>query len=145
MEALENLSNDIDTYLPKLNKSQSILVLTQLGINTEGQSDVICNKRKLIRWIQNNYEDIMGDEERDLDAEVKHLQNLLNLFTDSIGEHHKNVVEQHDQGDTLQQQKNQHPMQNQQVQNNINLPWMVRRQQKKFMLVLQEVCTLCPT
>ena len=34
-------------------------------------------------------------------------------------------------------------MQNQQVQNNINLPWIVKRQQNKFMLVLQEVCTLC--
>ena len=48
MEALENLSNDIDTYLPKLNKSQLISALTQLGINNEGKPDVMCNKRKLM-------------------------------------------------------------------------------------------------
>ena len=107
MEALENLPNDIDIYLPKLNKNQLISVLTQLAINTEGKPDVICNKRKLIRWIQKGYEDIMGDEERDLEVKVKHLLDLLNFiisFTDSNGEHHKDV-EQNDQGETLQQQK----------------------------------------
>ena len=55
MEALENLSNKIDTCLPKLNKSHLISVLTQLGISTEGKPDVICNKRKLMRWIQKGY------------------------------------------------------------------------------------------
>ena len=98
-------SNDINTYLPKLNKNQLILVLTQLGINTEGKPDVICNKRNLMRWIQKGYED-MGDKERDLEGKFKQLQDLFTLitsFTDSNGEHHKDV-EQHDQGGTPQQQ-----------------------------------------
>ena len=92
----------------------------------------------------------MGDEKRDLEAIVKHLQDLLNFiisFTDSNGEHQKDV-EQHDLGETHQQQKktvtspfNAPFITNQQVQNNINLPWMVR-QQNRFMLVLQELCTL---
>ena len=69
MKALESLSNNIDIHLPKLNKSQLISVLTQLGINT----DVICNVRKLMRWIQKGYEEIMGVEERNLEAIVKHL------------------------------------------------------------------------
>ena len=56
---------NIDTYLPKLNKNQLISVLTQLSINTEGKPDVICNKRKPVQWIQKGYEDIM--------REVKHL------------------------------------------------------------------------
>ena len=108
MEVLENLSKDIDTYLPKLNKNETISVLTQLFINTERKPDAICNKRKLIRWIQKGYEDVMGDEERDLEGKVQHLQDLLNFiisFTDSNGEHQKDV-EQNDQGETLQQQKN---------------------------------------
>ena len=94
----------------------------------------------------------MGDEKKDLEAIVKHLQDLLNFiisFTDSNGEHQKDV-EQHDLGETRQQQKktvtspfNAPFITNQQVQNNINLPWMVRRQQNRFMLVLQELCTLC--
>ena len=49
----------------------------------------------------------MGDEERDLEVKVKHLLDLLNFiisFTDSNGEHQKDV-EQNDQGETLQQQK----------------------------------------
>ena len=107
MEALENLSNDIDAYLHKRNKNQLISVLTQLGINTEGKADVICNKRKLMRWIQKGYEDIIEDGERDLERKVKHLQDLLNFiipFTNSNGGHHKDVA-QNDQGDTLQQQK----------------------------------------
>ena len=70
MEVLENLSKDIDTYLPKLNKNEIISVLTQLFINTERKPDAICNKRKLIRWIQKGYEDVMGDEERDLEGKV---------------------------------------------------------------------------
>ena len=60
-----------------------------------------------MRWIQKGYEDIIGDEKRDLEAKVKHLQDLLNFimsFTDSNGEHPKDV-EQHDQEETLQQQK----------------------------------------
>ena len=53
------------------------------------------------------YEDIVGNEERDLEAKVKHLQDLVNLiifFTDDNGEHQKDV-EQHDSGEKRQQQK----------------------------------------
>ena len=103
METLENLSNGIGTYLPKLNKNQLISVLNQLGINTERKPNVICNKRKLMRWIQKGYEDIMGDEERDLERKVKHLQDLLNSII-SFTEHHKDE-EQNDQRETLQQQQ----------------------------------------
>ena len=103
METLENLSNDIGTYLPKLNKNQLISVLNQLGINTERKLNVICNKCKLMRWIQKGYEDIMGDEERDLERKVKHLQDLLNSII-SFTEHHKDVEQNH-QRETLQQQE----------------------------------------
>ena len=61
MDALENLSNDVNTYLSKINKNQLISVLKQLGINTGRQPDVICNKCKLMEWLQKGYEDIMGD------------------------------------------------------------------------------------
>ena len=77
IEVLENLSNNIDTHLPKLNKSQLISILTLFGISTEGKPNVICNKRKLMRWIQKGYEDIMRGEERDLEAKVKHLHYYL--------------------------------------------------------------------
>ena len=103
-----------------------------------------------MRWIQKGYEDIMGDEKRDLEEKVKHLQNLLNFiisFTDSNGEHHKDV-EHNDQGETLQQQKKTvtSPFITEPTgKNNINLPWMVRKQQNNFMLVLQKVCTLSLT
>ena len=45
----------------------------------------------------------MGDEERDLERKVKHLQDLLNSII-SFTEHHKDV-EQNDQRETLQQQE----------------------------------------
>ena len=69
MEALENLSKDIDTYLPKLNKNEIISVLTQLFINTERKPDAIC-LLQIIRWIQKGYEDVIGDEERYLEGKV---------------------------------------------------------------------------
>ena len=69
MEALENLSKDIDTYLPKLNKNEIISVLTQLFINTERKPDAIC-LLQIIRCIQKGYEDVIGDEERDLEGKV---------------------------------------------------------------------------
>ena len=65
METLENLSNDINTYLPKPKKSQLILVLTQLRINNEGNPDAVSNKLITLRWIQKGHEGIMGDKERD--------------------------------------------------------------------------------
>ena len=54
-----------------------------------------------------SYEDIMGDEERDLKTNVKRLQDLLNFimsFTSSNGEHQKDL-EQHGAGETCKQQK----------------------------------------
>ena len=60
-----------------------------------------------MRWIQKGYEDIMGDEKRDLQAKVKHLQDLLNFiisFTDNTGEHQEDV-EQHGPRETRQQLK----------------------------------------
>ena len=65
METLENLSNDINTYLPKPKKSQLILVLTQLHINNDGNPDAVSNKLITLRWIQKGHEGIMGDKERD--------------------------------------------------------------------------------
>ena len=124
---MEILSNNVDRYLPKLNKSQLISVLTQLGINTESKPDVIRNNQKVIWWIQKGYEDIMEDEERDLEAKVKHLQDLLNFiiaFTDNNGKHQKDV-EQHEEGKHVKNKKRQwhhHSVQKQQVQNNTNLP-----------------------
>ena len=40
MEALGNVSTDINTWLSKFNKNQLISVLTQFNINTEGKPDV---------------------------------------------------------------------------------------------------------
>ena len=66
MEVLETLLKNIETYLPKLNKNQLILVLMQCGINTEGKPDVICNKCKLMRWIQKDYEDIIWEIRKEI-------------------------------------------------------------------------------
>ena len=44
MEALENLLNNINTYLLKLKKNHIISVLTQLGISIEGKQDVTCKQ-----------------------------------------------------------------------------------------------------
>ena len=63
MEVLETLLNDIEIYLPKL---KLILVLMQLGINTEEKPDVICNKCKLMRWIQKDYEDIIWEMRKEI-------------------------------------------------------------------------------
>ena len=106
MNTSEDLSNDIDTYLPKLNKSQLISVLTLLVFSNNGKPDVISNKCKLMRWIQKGYEEIMRDEERDSEGKGKYLQDLFNFitsFTDRNGEYRKDP-ERHDQeGKTLQQ------------------------------------------
>ena len=64
MEALENVSTDINTWLSKFNKNQLISVLTQFNINTEGKPDV---KQTHTNAIKKGYEDIMGNEERDLE------------------------------------------------------------------------------
>ena len=55
----------IRSCLPKFGTAELILTLTQLGINTEGKSGIVSNKRKLIRWIQKAYEDLMGDVDKE--------------------------------------------------------------------------------
>ena len=61
MKDLENISPKIDSYLPKPETAELVLMLTQLGLNTEGKPDIVSNKRKLIRWMQKENEDIMED------------------------------------------------------------------------------------
>lgn len=42
-----------------------------------------------MRWIQKGYENIMGDEERDIEGKVKHSQDLLKFticFIDRNGD-----------------------------------------------------------
>ena len=59
------------------------------------------------------------------------LVNFIISFTDSNGEHHKDE-EHHDQGETLQRAKEDSDItiqcKTKKVQNNINLPWMIRKQ-----------------
>ena len=55
----------IHSCLPKFGTAELILTLTQLGINTEGKSGIVSNKRNLIRWIQKAYEDLMGDVDKE--------------------------------------------------------------------------------
>ena len=47
--------------LAKRGTAELILTLTQLVINTEGKSDTVSNKRKLIRCIQKADEDLIED------------------------------------------------------------------------------------
>ena len=61
MKDLENISLKIDSYLPKPENPELVLTLAQLGLNTEGKPDIVSNKRKLIRWMQKENEDIMED------------------------------------------------------------------------------------
>lgn len=61
MKDLENISLKIDSYLPKPETAELVLTLAQLGLNTEGKPDTASNKRKLIRWMQKENEDIMED------------------------------------------------------------------------------------
>lgn len=51
----------MDSCLAKRGTAELILTLAQLGINTEGKSDTVSNKRKLIRWIQKADEDLIED------------------------------------------------------------------------------------
>ena len=61
MKDLENISLKINSYLPKPETAELALTLAQLGLNTEGKPDIVSNKRKLIRWMQKENEDIMED------------------------------------------------------------------------------------
>ena len=49
----------------KFGTAELILTLTQLGIKTEGKPDIVSNKRKLIKWIQKAYEDLMEDVDKE--------------------------------------------------------------------------------
>ena len=77
------LSLEIDSCLLILRTAKLILTLTQLGINTEGKSDIALSKRKLIRWIRKAYEDIMEDVNKEPEERKKVLQNLL-LFVEKF-------------------------------------------------------------
>ena len=44
-----NEVDQIDIYLPKLSNTNRMLVLSKVGISTEGKTDVISKK---MRWIQ---------------------------------------------------------------------------------------------
>ena len=61
MKDLENISLKINSYLPKPETAELVLTLAQLGLNIEGKPDIVSNKRKLIRWMQKENEDIMED------------------------------------------------------------------------------------
>ena len=77
MEDLEKLSLKIDSCLPKLGTVELILTLTQLGINTKGKRGIVLNKRKLIRWIQKAYEDLMEDMDKEPEERKATLQGLM--------------------------------------------------------------------
>ena len=77
MAELEKRLLKIDSCLQKLRTAElTILTLTQLGINNEGKQD-ISNKRKLIRWIQKPYEDLMEDVDKESEQWKTTLQDLL--------------------------------------------------------------------
>ena len=80
MEDLEKLSLKNDGCLTKLGTAELILTLMQLGIDTEGKPDIISGKRKLIRWIQKAYEDLMEDVDKQPDEQKAALQDLLFLW-----------------------------------------------------------------
>ena len=77
MEVLEIFPLKIDSCLPKLGAAELILMLTQLGINTEGKPDILSNNRKLIRWIQNSYDDLMEDADKEPEERKATLQDFL--------------------------------------------------------------------
>ena len=77
MEDLEKLLLEIDGCLPKLGTAELILTLTQLGINTEGKSDIISSKRNLIRWIKKPYKDLTEDVDKQSKERKTAFQDLL--------------------------------------------------------------------
>ena len=77
MEDLEKLSLKIDSCLPKLGIAELILMLTQLGIDIEWKPGILSNKRKLIRWLQNSYDDLIEDADKGPEKRKATLQDLL--------------------------------------------------------------------
>ena len=63
--------------MPKFGTAELILTLTQLGIKTEGKPDIVLNKRKLIKWIQKAYEDLMEDLDKEPEERKTSLQDFL--------------------------------------------------------------------
>ena len=64
MKDFEKLLLKVDSCLPKLGTAELIQALTQLGINTEEKPDITSSNRKLIRWVQNAYEDLMENVDK---------------------------------------------------------------------------------
>ena len=77
MEDLEKLSLKIDSCLPKLGIAELILMLTQLEIDIEWKPGILSNKRKLIRWLQNSYDDLIEDADKGPEKRKATLQDLL--------------------------------------------------------------------
>ena len=50
--------------------------MAQFGVNTEEKSDIVSNKKKLIRLIQKAYKDIMDDVDKELEEQKTTLQDL---------------------------------------------------------------------
>ena len=77
MEDLKKLWLKIDGSLPKHETAWLILTLTPLGINAEGKPGTVSNKWKLIRWMQNAFEDTMEDVDKEPEERKTTLQDLL--------------------------------------------------------------------
>ena len=101
MEDLEKLSLKIDSCLPKLGTAELILTLTQLGINIEGKPGILSNKRKLIIWLQNSYDDLIGDTDNGPEKRKATLQGLL-FFVEKFEGH--DYGEGHDTNSREQQE-----------------------------------------
>ena len=63
--------------MPKHGTAELILTLTQLGINTEGKPEIISSKKKVIRWIQKAYEDLMEVVDKQPEEWKTALQDLF--------------------------------------------------------------------
>ena len=74
-----------------------ILTLTELGINTEGKPEIILSKKKVIRWIQKAYEDLMEDVDKQPEEWKTALQDLLFFVEKFEG---RDNVEGHDTNST---------------------------------------------
>ena len=57
--------------------------LTQLGIDNKGKPDNASSKRKLIRWIQKTYKDIMENVDKEPEDRKTTLEELL-LFNGEV-------------------------------------------------------------
>lgn len=83
MEDLKKLWLKIDGCLPKHETAWLILTLAPLGIKAEGKPDTVSNKWKLIKWMQNAYEDTMEDVDKEPEERKTTLQDLL-FFVENL-------------------------------------------------------------